>query len=132
VSVVSPVQLGRHQAGAVVATAVDFTVMIVFVSVAGAPPELGTAVGAATGGVTNFVLGRRWVFRATDRHPLPQAGRYFVVSLGSLLLNTAGVHVLASVLHFQYVAARVAVSFLVSLFWNFPMQRTFVFGASAE
>jgi putative flippase GtrA len=124
--------LARHQAGAAVATAVDYGVMITLVSLAGAAPEIGTAVGAACGGITNFTVGRRWVFRATQRDPYPQAGRYAAVSLGSLLLNTCGMHFVASLLHVQYVAARVIVSIFVSLFWNFPMQRTFVFGASVK
>lgn len=125
----TPSALLRHQAGAVAATVVDYGVMIAMVSAGGAPPAAGTAAGATCGGVTNFVLGRRWVFRATHHRTAPQAGRYALVSFGSLLLNTAGVHVLASWLHLQYVAARVVVSLLVSVLWNFPMQRTFVFKA---
>lgn len=119
----------RHQANSTVATAVDFSTMITLVSMAGAPPAVGTAVGAATGGVVNFLLGRRWVFRAGGRTATPQAARYALVSLGSLLLNTAGVHALAGLQHFQYVAARVVVALMVSILWNFPMQRSFVFGA---
>lgn len=119
----------RHQAGAMAATVVDYSVMITLVSLGGAAPALGTAAGAACGGVTNFFLGRRWVFRATSYRTAPQAGRYAVVSVGSLLLNTAGVYVLASHFLVQYVAARVAVSLAVSVFWNFPMQRSFVFRA---
>jgi putative flippase GtrA len=120
----------RHQAGSVVATIVDYSLMITVVSLLGAAPELGTAVGAACGGVVNFILGRRWIFRATEGRSASQAGRYALVSFGSLLLNTAGVHVLASRLQVGYVAVRVVVSLTVSLFWNFPMQRTFVFGES--
>lgn len=119
----------RHQAGSMAATLVDYSVMIMLVSLGGVTPALGTAAGAACGGVLNFLLGRRWVFRATRHRTAPQAGRYAVVSLGSLLLNTAGVHVLASYFLVQYVAARVAVSLAVSVFWNFPMQRSFVFKA---
>jgi putative flippase GtrA len=119
----------RHQAGAVAATAVDYSLMIALVSVVGVPPELGTAAGAACGGVVNFFLGRRWIFRATEHRSAPQAGRYALVSLGSLLLNTAGVYAFAGHVPAGYVAVRVVVSLAVSLFWNFPMQRTFVFGA---
>ena len=119
----------RHQAGSLVATAVDYSVMIALVSLAGAAPALGTAAGAACGGAVNFLLGRRWIFRATQHRSAPQALRYAVVSLGSLLLNTVGVQVLAGPLHVHYVAVRAAVSLAVSLIWNFPMQRTFVFGA---
>src|SRR5688500_11433782 len=107
--------LFRHQTGALVATAVDYSVMIALVSLANAAPAVGTAVGAASGGAVNFVLGRRWIFGATHHRTAPQAARYMVVSLGSLLLNTAGVHALAGVLHFHYVAARLAVSLLVSV-----------------
>ena len=120
--------LVRHQAGSIVATLVDFAVMIALVSFAGAGPAVGTAVGAASGGFVNFLLGRRWIFRATEQHAAPQVGRYALVSLGSLVLNTCGMHALASVMHYPYVAARLAVSFTVSVLWNFPLQRHFVFG----
>ncbi len=121
--------LVRHQAAACVATVVDFAVMILLVSGAGAAPAAGTALGAACGGVTNFILGRRWVFRAHGHRRAPQAARYLLVTLGSLLLNTAGVHLLAVGLHAQYVAARIVVAIAVSILWNYPMQRTFVFRA---
>jgi putative flippase GtrA len=124
--------LYRHQLGAVAATAVDYTVMIAFVSGLGAAAALGTAVGAASGGVVNFTLGRRWIFRRADADAGPQARRYAMVSLGSLLLNTFGVHALSGVLQYPYVAARLAVSFAVSLLWNFPMQRRFVFGGTSR
>lgn len=120
----------RHQAGSMVATAADYSVMIALVSLAGAPPALGTAAGAACGGVVNFLLGRRWIFRATQNRSAPQAFRYALVSVGSLLLNTAGVQALTGPLHVHYVAVRVVVSLAVSLLWNFPMQRSFVFGTS--
>jgi putative flippase GtrA len=124
--------LFRHQMGAVAATVVDYTVMIVLVSGLGAAAALGTAVGAASGGVLNFVLVRRWIFHSTDAQAAPQARRYAMVSLGSLVLNTCGVHALAGVLHLPYVAARLAVSVAVSLLWNFPMQRSFVFGGAPK
>ena len=119
----------RHQAGAAVATVVDFSMMISLVSLAGASAALGTALGAASGGIVNFLLGRRWIFRATDHRTGAQAGRYAMVSLGSLLLNTGAMYVLAGSLRYPLVGARVVVAVLVSVLWNFPMHRTFVFGA---
>jgi putative flippase GtrA len=128
---VSAATLLRHQTGSLVATVVDYSVMIALVSLGGAPPAVGTAAGAASGGAVNFLLGRRWIFRATGHKTAPQAVRYIIVSLGSLLLNTAGVYALAELLRVQYVAARVMVSVAVSLLWNYPLQRTFVFRAGA-
>lgn len=117
----------RHQVGSAVATAVDFSVMIACVSAAGLSPAAGTAIGAACGGVTNFLLGRAWIFRATNGDVASQAIRYAIVSAGSLALNTVGEHVLTTATHWQFVGARVVVSLLVSVLWNFPMQRSFVF-----
>ncbi len=122
----------RHQMGAVAATITDYSVMIVLVSGLGVLPAAGTAAGATCGGILNFVLGRRWIFPSTSAAAAPQARRYAAVSVGSLILNTCGVHVLASILHYPYVAARVVVSFCVSVLWNFPMQRSFVFGGAAK
>jgi len=121
----------RHQAGAAAATVVDFSVMVALVSCAGAPPAVGTAVGASCGAALNFALGRHWIFRALGGRSTHQAARYALVSLTSLLLNTGGVQVLAGVLHVPYVAARVVVALCVSVVWNFPMQRGFVFGKGA-
>jgi putative flippase GtrA len=126
---VTAATLLRHQTGSLIATVVDYGLMIALVSIGGAPPAVGTAAGAASGGVVNFVLGRRWIFRATHHRTAPQAIRYLAVSVGSLLLNTAGVYALAELLRVQYVAARVVVSLAVSLLWNFPLQRAFVFRA---
>jgi putative flippase GtrA len=122
----------RHQMGAVAATIADYSVMIVLVSGLGIRPELGTAAGATCGGILNFVLGRRWIFRSTTAAAGGQARRYAAVSVGSLILNTCGVHVLAGIMHYPYVAARLVVSFCVSVLWNFPMQRSFVFGGAAK
>jgi putative flippase GtrA len=120
----------RHQAGAIASTLVDFTVMIACVSLARLPPAAGTAIGAACGGVTNFFLGRRWIFQKKDEGAHHQAARYALVSATSLILNTLGEHVLAGIEHVQYVIARMGVALAVSVLWNYPMQRSFVFRAA--
>ncbi len=122
----------RHQVGSLAATAVDFGVMMVAVSLVGLAPATGTAIGATFGGVSNFILGRRWIFQSEHGDASGQAFRYALVSLVSLALNTAGEHALVAGAHLQFVAARVVVAFVVSLLWNFPMQRSFVFRSSAS
>ena len=117
----------RHQVGSVITTVVDFSVMILFVSVVGLKPAFGTACGAFAGAITNFTLGRTWIFQAQPDHPGRQALRYALVSGTSLLLNSLGEYLVATVLGVQYVAARAAVAILVSVGWNFPMQKYFVF-----
>jgi len=119
--------LGRHQMGAAIATGVDFATMILLVERAGVSPVVATAVGASVGAVTNFLLGRAWIFRRHSGHWAAQALRYATVSAASASLNALGEHVVHDVAGMQYVLARVLVSIAVSLLWNFPMQRRFVF-----
>jgi putative flippase GtrA len=119
--------LGRHQLGALAATAVDFGTMILLVERFHASPVVGTAVGAPLGAATNFVLGRIWIFPGHAGHWAAQAGRYAVVAAASAALNALGEHVVNSVARVPYVRARLVVSIAVSLLWNFPMQRRFAF-----
>lgn len=126
-----PERILHHQAASAAATAVDFLVMILAVSAAGMSPVGGTVLGAFSGAVMNFMLGRHWAFVATDGPLGGQAIRYALVSGTSLALNAAGEYVLAVRLGVGYVLARVAVSFLVSLTWNYPLQRFFVFARPA-
>ncbi|MGH7330995.1 MAG: GtrA family protein, partial [Polyangiaceae bacterium] len=53
--------------------------------------------------------------------------RYGLVSGASLLLNMIGEWLVHDVAQVQYVFARAMVAASVSVLWNFPMQRNFVF-----
>jgi len=119
--------LGRHQLGAVVATGVDFAAMIFSVEALGVTPVVGTGAGAALGAVTSFALSRACVFRAHSGHWAVQASRYALVSVVSAGLNMLGEHLVHDSARMQYVLARVLVSIVISVAWNFPMQRRFVF-----
>jgi putative flippase GtrA len=117
--------IAKHQAGAL---AVDFAVMIGVVQGLGLSPVTGTAMGAAVGAGANFTLGRRWIFPTDDPARMHlQAVRYAAVSLTSLLLNALGEFVLHDLLRVQYVAAGLVVAVAVSIAWNYPLHRAWVF-----
>jgi putative flippase GtrA len=141
----------RHQAGALAVTALDFGVMSLCVRLLGWSAVTGTVLGAFTGGVTNFILARQWIFvsaRRGARGAVPlghdreteqawqaegltscegQALRYASVSLASLVLNAVGEYLLHDRLGIQFQIARAIVAATVSVAWNFPMHRSFVF-----
>jgi putative flippase GtrA len=117
----------RHQAGSLIASAVDFSTMIAGVRLLDLHPAVATAGGAAAGATVNFLLGRYWIFPDGRATAGGSAVRYALVSLVSLGLNTAGEYVLVSWARLQYVLARVIVAIAVSIVWNFPMQRGFVY-----
>ncbi len=116
--------LVRHQLGALAATALDYAFMIFAVERLGLCPAEATALGATVGAVANFLLGRAWIFHAGQGAWTAQAARYALVSGASAGWNALGVLLLHDV---PYVWARVVVSIAVSVLWNFPAQRRFVF-----
>jgi putative flippase GtrA len=114
----------------VVASAVDFGTMIACVERLRLSPVAATAIGATLGAVTNFCLGRAWIFRRQSGGAGSQAARYAIVSLASAGWNSLGEHLIHDLARVQYVLARALVALVVSLLWNFPMQRRFVFRES--
>ena len=121
----------RHHAASVAATVVDYLVMVLGVEVLHLRPVAATPIGAFCGAVTNFTLGRRFTYQRTDVPAAGQAWRYAIVSGASLGLNTAGMYLFHDVVHIEYLLARVITSVIVSNAWNYPMQRFFVFSATA-
>ncbi len=128
----APWTLLLHQLAAVITTVVDFGTMIVLVSAVGMRPGIATLLSALLGGVVNFTLARRFVFRpgghvAKTGSPRAQGLRYAVVSLASALWNAAGESLLTRAFGVPYVLARALVAVVVSLGWNYPLHRYFVF-----
>ena len=118
---------GRHQVASLISTVVDFGSMIAVVELLHLGAVVGTCIGATCGAVTNFTLGRYFTFVARSEHAAPQAARYAVVSAASMGWNALGEYVLHDRLGVQYMVARAIVAVAVSVFWNFPLQRWFVF-----
>jgi putative flippase GtrA len=117
----------RHQVGALVATGVDFGVMVALVEGFEVSPVAATAVGASAGALTNFTLGRTWIFGSRSGSVPGQAMRYALVSAASAAWNALGEHIVHDIAHVRYVLARALVALAVGLLWNFPMHRHFVF-----
>lgn len=125
-------QLGRHQLASLAATAVDFGTMIFVAKVLSQSAVLGTALGASLGALVNFSMGRAWIFTARNAQLGPQAVRYILISTTSLGLNVLGEYLLLREGVTNFVLARVLVAGLVSVLWNFPMQRNYVFRSRGE
>lgn len=118
--------LFRFQLSAIIATLVDFSFTIFLKEACGLGYLLSASIGALLGGVTNFILGRRWVFRAAGPR-YHQAFRYTVIWGGSILLNIGAVYLLTGSLHFNYIISKVIAAFMIGLTFNYTMQRRFVF-----
>lgn len=103
-------------------------------------PFLSTAIGAFVGGVVNCIINYRFTFHATSIPWKAVVVKFALVWVGSLLLNSYGTHALYYLftrwdwlidMGFRpdgfFAAARLLTSLVVSLAWNFLLQRYFVF-----
>ncbi len=118
----------------------DFIVSFLFYALFSLTAGLSAMIGATAGGVVNCLINYKFTFRMRESSFLAIGIKFFLVWLGSLLLNTFGTQWLTNLLdgsslldswnmdeNIRFTIARVATSIVVSVFWNFLLQRYFVF-----
>lgn len=125
-------QFVRAQFSSLSATGVDYAVTAVLFQFSPLGYVGATAIGAVCGGVCNAVINYKWTFPETSRTKRAIAVRYLLVWLGNIVLNTFGVSLLAplfasSVGLGSLMTAKVIVSITVALFWNFILQKYWVY-----
>jgi putative flippase GtrA len=121
----------KAQAASIIASIVDFGVTIGLVWLLGLHDDISktaaAATGTITGGVVNFLIGREWVFAATHQTRTIQAGRYFLVWAGNLLLNVGCVYALLHFADMNITYAKVLVALLIGFSYNYFLQKRYVF-----
>lgn len=129
----------RSSVAAQLASWLDMGTSILLVAL-GVSSWIATPVGAVLGGVVNCCINYKFTFKASDVSPKAVAVKYLLIWIGSVLFNTVGTALLARALdrwHLlemmgftntgSFATARVIVSLVVSLAWNFLMQKHFVY-----
>jgi putative flippase GtrA len=111
----------------ILSTAVDFATLVGLVELVHLDYKLATFIGTIVGFLTNFTINRQWAFEATHGHVGWQFARVLPVQGGSTALQTLGVWLFHTLLGMRYWTAKIVVSVLVYLGWNYPMNRFWVF-----
>ena len=101
---------------------------------------LATAIGLVIGGVVNCCINYKFTFRAENCSVKAVAIKYLLIWGGSFVLNLAGTTAFNHMLqHWEWLHnigfrpdgifafARLSVSLVVSLAWNFLLQKNFVY-----
>lgn len=104
---------------------------------------LATGIGVVAGGIVNCIICYKFTFRAENCSWKAVVVKYSLVWIGNLILNSGGTELLYILLKkwnvleemgFKtagyYSTARIVMSLLVSWFWNFILQRNFVYRQS--
>ncbi|MDE6341473.1 MAG: GtrA family protein [Muribaculaceae bacterium] len=104
---------------------------------------LATGIGVVAGGIVNCIICYKFTFRAENCPWKAVVVKYALVWVGNLILNSEGTELLYILFNKMtlleqmgfkpagyYMTARVVMSLLVSWFWNFLLQRNFVYQPS--
>lgn len=131
----------KAQLSAQVASFIDFFSTVFLVKLFSVYYLYATFFGSVIGGIVNCAINYGWVFHAEECKKKHVAFKYFLVWTGSILLNTWGTFVLTEWLtgmpwlnvilghyiHDLFMLSKVIVSLMVGLFWNFYLQKVFVY-----
>ena len=128
----------RAQLSAQFATLADFILTYVCFEWLGIYYVLATSIGAITGGIINCVINYKWAFATKDCQFKWVFFKYILVWIGSFILNVGGVYLLVEFMQnnthlwerasgFYLIIAKVIVSIIVSVGWNYVLHRYFVF-----
>jgi putative flippase GtrA len=117
----------KAQAASFTATVVDFTITVLLKEVFHCWYLVASIIGTVSGGVVNFLINRSWVFLANNKRIHFQALKYILVWIGNLVLVSGGVFVLTNYGGFSYIVSKITVSLIVGIFYNYVLQKRFVF-----
>ncbi|HEU0109866.1 MAG TPA: GtrA family protein [Flavisolibacter sp.] len=117
----------KAQVASLIASIVDYWFTIIAVELFGLWYVSASACGTMAGGITNFSLGRNWVFRNREKAAQAQLFKYGVVWCGYLVLTTTGVFMLTHYMNLNYIISKVVVSLFMAVSYNYPLQKKYVF-----
>jgi putative flippase GtrA len=109
----------------------DYLIMILLTELMGVYYPVSIAISCVLGAVVNFSLNKKWSFYSKKigyRFSLPQQlWRFFLVVVSSILLKIAGTYCITTFAHIDYKISRIMTDILVSLCYNYVLQRYWVF-----
>lgn len=121
------IKFAKAQIASSLASLVDYFFTIFLVEMLGFWYLAGSTTGTIIGGITNFSIGRHWVFKGGMKERHIQLFRYALVWTGYLVLTTAGIYLLTHFGHLNYLISKIFVSLFLAVAYNFPLQKRFVF-----
>jgi putative flippase GtrA len=117
----------RYNVVALVATSVDFILLILLTELFGLWYLQSAVIGAVSGGVVAFIFERTWVFRSTHGKINLQLFKYVIIWMSSIALNTSLLYISVDLMGIQYIVSKVIVAVIVGIGFNFLMHKYFIF-----
>lgn len=105
----------------------DYLIMILLTQGAGLFYVYSIWLSGMAGAVVNFSINRHWTFKHNSVSTLSSLPRFMVMVLMSILLKSAGTYLLTSAAGLDYKISRICTDALVSIGFNFTLQKYWVF-----
>lgn len=109
----------------VIATLLQYVVLVLLVQIAGVNTTLSSAVGYVAGALTSYALNYRYTFRSNRKH-MESVIKFALVACVGLALNTGVMLVLTRGVRMHYLLAQLLATGIV-LLWNFVANRSWTF-----
>jgi putative flippase GtrA len=121
---------GKAQLSAFAGGLLDYAVMVFCTELLHIHYTISIAIGGVIGAVVNFSVNRYWTFSANRASHLPvgfQLAKFVFVVAGSIVLKSSGTYLLTNWLKLDYKITRLMVDIIVSLGFNYVLQKYWVF-----
>jgi len=123
--------LTKAQVSAFSGGLVDYLVMIFFTEFFHLHYTLSIAIGGFIGAIINFSLNKTWTFNRKDipyKNSLnKQLLRFIAVVINSIVLKAVGTYGITTYFGVDYKISRIFTDLIVSLVFNFNLQKYWVF-----
>lgn len=117
----------RAQLSAFVGGLSDFAIYTFCYKILLISAPFANAISGSFGAIVNFTVNRYWAFNNTRDSVTQQLWKFILVVMGSILLKSTGIYFLVNVWEGHYLLSKVIVELIVSLGFNFLLQKYWVF-----
>lgn len=118
---------GKAQLSAFLGGLFDFSVYTVGIQVLGFTAYISNIISGSSGAIVNFTINRYWTFNNTSTPVGKQLAKFVLVVIGSISLKSTGIFFLVVNLSLNPYFSKIVMEILVSLGFNFLMQKYWVF-----
>jgi putative flippase GtrA len=121
----------RAQFSAFICGMCDYFIMILLTEFTKIHYTISIAIACTIGAIMNFSVNKYWAFYSKDgsyKFSLSQQlWRFLFVVLSSIGLKMTGTYMITTYMHIDYKISRLMTDIIVSIFYNYVLQRYWVF-----
>ena len=122
----------KAQASAFTGGIADYLIMLVCTELLAIHYTVSIVLGGIIGAIVNFSVNRYWAFQSRQSTVQRQLSKFIAVVAGSILLKSSGTYFFTNWLSVDYKISRVVIDIIVSLGFNFTLQKYWVFNKKGD